>query len=73
MKSKAKSMPIIFFDIKRITKNSALQAKRSILHTALSFFWQLVGTNYADKRLSHHDNALSPLPFSLGNFLPKTT
>jgi hypothetical protein len=83
VKSKVKSMLIIFSDIKGVVhKEFVLQAKQSIPHTTVTFYCNCLKMykdftpNFGDKRTgcfittTHHRLSL---PFSPGNFLPKIT
>jgi hypothetical protein len=82
VKSKVKSMFIIFFGIKGVvTNNSSWQAKQSIPHSTVMFYDDCVkmcehfALNFGNKRThccimtTHH----LTIPFSPGNFWPKTT
>jgi hypothetical protein len=82
VKSKVKSMLIIFFHIKRLfMQNSSWQAQRLIPHTAVMFYGDCMkicedfSPNVGSKTtgcciMTVHNLTL---PFSPGNFLPKTT
>jgi hypothetical protein len=74
MKSKVKSMLIIFFTF---TKNSSWQAKQSIPHTTMTLYGDCVKMckefvpKFGDKRTGCCITKMQ-LPFSLGNFCLKT-
>jgi hypothetical protein len=80
-KAKSRACSLFPFTSMRLfTKSSSLQAKQSILHTTVMFYSNCMKMCedchelWLHKNwLLHHDNTLSPLPFSPGNFWPKTT
>jgi hypothetical protein len=81
MKSKVKSMLIIFFNIKGLfTKNSSWQAKQSIQHTIVMFYGDCMKMcedftlNFGNhkKWLLHHDNAPSHTSFFTREIFTKT-
>jgi hypothetical protein len=81
VKTKVKSMLIIFFDIKGFAKNSSWQAKQPVPHTTVTFYGDCVkmceefASNFGDKitgcciSTPHH----LTLPFFTREFLTKTT
>jgi hypothetical protein len=82
VKTKVKSMYIIFFDIKGFffTKNSTWQTKQSIPHTTVTLYGDCVkckdfAPNVGDKRASCCITTTHrlTLPFSPGIFLLRTT
>jgi hypothetical protein len=82
VKSKVKVMLVTFFDIEGIVhKNLSWKAKQSIPHTTVTFYGECVkmredfASNFGDKRTGCCITTTHRLtiPFSPGNFWPKTT